>query len=171
MKRSLTWALCLLLGLIALPAFAGESLDSQEAPEIQIYVQDKLLQCDSPPYLYQDRTLVPLRAIFEALGADVHYDDSSRTIVAIHKERDRIMVMQVGRPFMAVSSYANSMSRVRSGQMSYRSLGQEMARSAQRIDVAPVIKNDRTMVPVRVISESLGSYVSWDGEDYQVWID
>ena len=37
-------------------------------------------------------------------------------------------------------------------------------------DVAPIIENDRTLVPVRVISESLGAIVEWDAEEQLVSI-
>lgn len=160
-------AVCLLFFLLSLPAQAEEAT----AP-ITVYVEDNLLQGDQAPFLSQGRTLVPLRAIFEALGAQVYFDEATRTIVASHPERDRLMVMQVDQPLMAVTSYGEAMARVQGGQATYRSLGQEMGKSAQRIDVAPLITSQgRTMVPVRVVSEALGSFVSWDGATKTVYID
>ena len=88
--------------------------------------------------------MVPLRAIFEALGADVDWDDATKTITAVKGETT--IKMQIGNDKMT-----------RNGTES-------------TLDSAPVIIDSRTLVPVRAIAESFGSDVSWDGETKTVII-
>ncbi len=91
---------------------------------------------DVPPQIINDRTMVPLRAIFEAIGADVQWDDATRTITAI--KDGTTITMQIDNPAMIVN-------------------GTEIS-----LDAPPQIKNDRTLVPVRAISESFGCDVEWN---------
>ena len=60
----------LLLLLFALTASAGA---------VSLYVDTDLIQTDVPPTIVDGRTLVPMRAIFEALGAEVDWDGETRT--------------------------------------------------------------------------------------------
>ncbi|MCM3489882.1 copper amine oxidase N-terminal domain-containing protein [Alkalihalophilus marmarensis] len=83
-----------------------------------------------------NRTLVPLRSVFEELNATVQWDQKQQTVTIVHKE-------------------ANIVLRVNSKQV--RVNGQ-----LQTIDVAPVIHSGRTFVPLRFISETIGAAVSWD---------
>ncbi len=100
---------------------------------------------DQPAIIYGDRTLVPLRAIFEALGAEVLWDGDTRTVTA---EGNGVKIkLTIG------DSYMN-----KNGELVY-------------LDVPAMIINDRTLVPVRVISEAFGCDVSWDGENRRVNIE
>lgn len=45
---------------------------------VSIYVDEKLLQCDVPPYIENGRTMVPMRKIFEVLGATVEWDEETQ---------------------------------------------------------------------------------------------
>ncbi|MBE7018841.1 MAG: hypothetical protein E7413_03055 [Ruminococcaceae bacterium] len=88
------------------------------------------------PELLESRTLVPLRSIFEAMGADVEWDQSTSTAIA---KRDGVEIkIQIG---------ANEM---------YKD-GKSIP-----VDVPARLLNDRTMVPVRVIAESFGANVEWN---------
>ena len=59
------------------------------------------IQLDVAPTIINDRTMVPLRAIFEALGAVVDWDDETKTVFAINN--DKIIVMQIGQDVMYVN--------------------------------------------------------------------
>ena len=51
--------------------------------EIKITLNGKSLIMDQPPVIVEGRTLVPLRAIFEALGATVSWDDATKTAMGV----------------------------------------------------------------------------------------
>jgi len=76
-----------------------------------------------------------MRAIFETLGAAVHWDDATSTIRAYRRE-DAI-VLQLGNR----TAWVNGPSR--------------------QLDVAPVAIAGRTMVPLRFVAEALGAEVAW----------
>ena len=102
------------------------------------------LKFDVPPVIVDDRTLVPMRAIFEALGAYVDWNDETRTVTA--SASGKTIVMQIGGEQMTVDGVAIE------------------------LDVPPVILFDRTLVPVRAVSESFGATVEWDEASYNVII-
>lgn len=88
------------------------------------------------------RTLVSLRAIFEALGASVEWNDAERTVTS---ELGGITVkLTIGDGFL----YKNG--------------------KATPLDVPARIINGRTMVPARAVAESFGVSVDWDGESRTV---
>ena len=96
------------------------------------------------PALINSRTLVPLRSIFEAMGADVEWDGTTRTATA---KRDGVTVkIQIG----ANEIYKNG--------------------SAISVDVPAQLLNSRTMVPARVIAEAFGADVKWNANGKTVLI-
>ena len=105
---------------------------------IKVIVNDKPVEFDVAPTIINDRTMVPLRAIFEALGADVDWDDATKTITAV--KDDTTIKMQIGNDKMTKNGTEST------------------------LDSAPVIIDSRTLVPVRAIAESFGSDVSWEAE-------
>lgn len=113
--------------------------------EISVSVNKKILAFDQPPVIIDDRTLVPLRAIFEALGAVVEWDPSTRTVKAERGDTKISLVIDTN----IIKKNDTDI----------------------EIDVPAKIINDRTMVPVRSISESLGASVDWDPVVRMVMID
>ena len=128
----------LLLGLAVLTMlstmFIGLPLTEATAP-IRVTINGAPLTLDVAPTIQNGRTLVPMRAIFEALGATVHWDDATSVIRAYRRE-DAI-VLQLGNR----TAWVNGPSR--------------------QIDVAPVAVAGRTMVPLRFVAEALGAEVAW----------
>lgn len=100
---------------------------------------------DVPAQIIDDRTMIPLRAIFEALGASVSWDGETQTIASI---RDGMsVVMQIG--------------------------SNKLFRGSEEVvlDVPPQIVADRTLVPVRAVAEAFGCSVDWDGATQTVTIE
>jgi hypothetical protein len=95
-----------------------------------------------PPIIISGRTLVPLRDVMEYLGFEVTWDESTRE-VQLRKEGYDVRVT-VYSSDMFVNGQRHS------------------------LDVAPRITNDRTMVPLRAISEATGLTVTWDDENHIV---
>lgn len=123
------------------------TFDNSLAPlsEILVRVDDAILTFDQPPVIVNDRTLVPLRGIFEALGATVEWDASTRTVSATRGETRLSLVVDTN----VINKNGTNI----------------------QIDVPAQIIGDRTMVPVRAISESLDASVNWDGATRMVLID
>ena len=98
------------------------------------------------PMITEGRTLVPLRAIFEALGATLAYDPATRQIDA-HKG-ERFISLAINNPQASVI--------VGSGSAQFVNL-----------DVPPTINNSRTYVPLRFIGEALGCDVKYETKGSQ----
>lgn len=130
----------LLLGLLAalmlcVPAFAH--------PPITVFVDRVQVNFDQQPIIQNDRTLVPMRRIFEALDAEVFWDEPSQSVTAVHGTD--VILFQIGKAEL----YKN-------GKLAYT------------MPVPAQIINDRTLVPLRAVAESLGCDVAWDGISYIV---
>ncbi|RQD70825.1 MAG: hypothetical protein D5S00_03040, partial [Tindallia sp. MSAO_Bac2] len=84
------------------------------------------------------RTLVPIRAIAEALGSEVEWNGETR-VVGFQKDGD-VILLQVGSRIVTVNG------------------------EQQQIEVPAEINEERTYVPLRFVSEQLKARVEWDGE-------
>ena len=85
-----------------------------------------------------------MRKIFEAIGADIEWNDETQTVVG--KKENRIVKIKIGSEKATIGS------------------------EIVTLDQPAVLVNDRTMVPVRVVSEGLGLDVNWDNETESVII-
>lgn len=111
---------------------------------VDLFVDGSELQTDVPPTIVNDRTMVPLRAIFEALDATVDWDDTTQTATAAKAST----TVQVS--IDDTTAYVN-------GQ-------------AQTLDVPAKLIDGRTMVPARFVSEPLDARVLWDGSTESVYV-
>lgn len=99
----------------------------------------------------EGRTLVPARGLFEYMGADVSWNDEKQ-LVTIEKGSKRIDIT-IGSDIMVVYTYpANPMEL----------LTAPPAKEEIKLDAPARLMNDRTMIPLRAISESLETEVKWD---------
>jgi spore coat protein CotH len=97
---------------------------------------------DQDPLQQSGRVMVPVNAILEALGAEVTWDKTAKTVTAVLN--DQTLVLQIGSSTAMVNG------------------------ETLEIDAPAIIKNSRTLVPVRFISEGLGLTVDWDQTTAQV---
>lgn len=111
----------------------------------KVFVNGKRPVFDVPPVAMNDRLLVPLRAIVEALGATVTYNPTDKSITMV--KGDTTIVMWIGSTRAMVN-------------------GNEAT-----LDVMPVVMNERTLVPVRFISENFNTNVEYDTETQMVTVD
>ena len=100
---------------------------------------------DQNPEIVSSRTLVPLRAIFETMDAEVEWDAATSTVIA-----------KRGKTEIKITIGENKM---------YKD-GKEIS-----VDVPAQIINSRTMIPVRVIAEAFGAEVAWNGNGNAVLIN
>lgn len=112
--------------------------------EIPVILNGVKLDCDQPPVIVDGRTLVPLRAIFEGLGASVDWDGTTRTVTSTLDGTTVVMTV-------------DSVVMVKNGE-------------AVTLDVPAKIVNGRTMVPVRAVGEAFGADVRWDGATRTVYV-
>ena len=123
----------LMLGLLSCTLLLCLSVNA-----VELYVDTELVQTDVPPQLVSGRTLVPMRAIFEYLGAEVTWDNDTRT--ATGTLDDTVVIIQIDN----TTAYVNDV--------------------PYTLDVPAQIIGNRTMVPARFVSESLGCVVTWYNE-------
>ena len=103
---------------------------------ISVEISGDRVSFDQNPIIYNDRTMVPMRKIFEELGATVSWDQDTQT--ATGKKGDRTVRIQIGQYKMYVNS------------------------KEFHHDTPPFILADRTLVPVRAVAEGLGCIVEWE---------
>jgi len=110
--------------------------DTSDSKEISVVVGGTKVDFDVKPVVENGRTLVPLRKIFEALGATVYWDDATQTVKGVKGNTTITLVVN------SVDANVNGVIKT--------------------LDVPAKILNDRVLVPARFISESLGAKVGWD---------
>ncbi len=111
---------------------------------IKILIDGERLICDQPPVIINGRTLVPMRAIFEKLGATVSWDGETST--ASGEKDGKTVSFVIGESFIGIN-------------------GEKKA-----LDVPAQIISDRTMIPARAVAEAFGCKVDWDGNTQTVII-
>ena len=116
--------------------------DLYAVPALSVQLSGKTLTFpDVQPFFENGRTMVPFRAVAEALGAEVGYD--SGTVSA--SLDGTVCRFAIGGDTLTVSD---------------RATGKVL--KTVPLDVSPIEKDDRTCVPVRFLAESLGLTVEWD---------
>lgn len=114
------------------------------AGDISVMLNGSAIEFDVVPQIMNNRTMVPLRAIFEALGAEVGWDGATRTVTS--NKNGAEISLAIGSDVMYVNG------------------------SAVTLDQCAVIVDGRTLVPVRAISEAYGVKVDWDGDTQTVYL-
>lgn len=113
--------------------------------DVSVTLNNNRIEFDQTPLVINSRTLVPLRAIFEALEATVDWNGETKTITSV--KGDTVVTMTLDK--------------------------NEMFKNGEKItlDVAPTAVGERTLVPVRAISEAFDCKVAWDGGSNTVVIE
>lgn len=131
------WFLLMLVFVLCIPAM-GVSVHAQTSPGISIYLDGQQVKSDVAPYIIPkvNVTMVPLRVISESLGAEVYWDPNTQTVTII--KENTVLSMVVNQSYALVND------------------------SQVRLDASVQIKQGRTMVPLRFVSEQLGLQVNWE---------
>jgi hypothetical protein len=114
------------------------------APYVHVFVDGQPVTFDVPPQIDNGRVLVPLRGVFERLGATVDWNSQTQTVYA--QRGGTYVSIVIGSPQAIVD-------------------GQPVP-----IDAPAMLVGDRTMVPLRFVSQTLGSTVNWDASSSTVAI-
>ncbi len=114
--------------------------------KLSVVVNEVPIFFDSEPFIDQSkRTIVPLRAIVEALGAQVEWHEATSEITVVKGDQT------IKFKLWSKTAFINGVPK--------------------QMDTVPVIRNARTMVPVRYISEFLGATVDWTDSTRSVTVD
>ena len=112
---------------------------------IEVVVNGLTVLANNQSVIENGRILVPMRRIFESLGAEVSWNGETKEITAIRD--DTLISLKIGRTTMYVNNAKIS------------------------LDVAPRIEDGDTLVPVRAVSEALNAEVKWDSCSRRVIIN
>ncbi|MBO4897619.1 MAG: WG repeat-containing protein [Clostridia bacterium] len=132
--------------LAVLFSYTTVACADDDYPTVDVYINGEKLYTDQPAIIYQDRTLVPLRAICEALKCDVDWNGETQTITI----QNELTIVNA-----TIGAYQLKMK-------DRRAENGDGAQQETPIDVPPMIMNGRTLVPARAISEALNADVGWD---------
>ncbi|MCI8539752.1 MAG: AMIN domain-containing protein [Oscillospiraceae bacterium] len=113
---------------------------------VQLLLDGAPLSSGVPALLYQNRTMVPVRPIAEALGAEVGWHQDNRQVTLTTKKH--VIVLTIG---------------LTSARVDGKMVPLPDGISAQLVHYQ---NQDSTMVPLRFVSEQLGCAVDWDGDSY-----
>ena len=117
------------------------------AGDISVYIDGDYLRTDVPPYIKNGYTMLPMRAVYENLGANVRYNSQSKEII-VSADGD-VLKLYIGRK----TAYLNG--------------------SPISLSVSPEIKNGRTMVGLRDGANLIGADIEWDSRtrEISIWTD
>ena len=144
MKKTLR-SICIAAVISALfcPLYAnanGSVADPDTNSEIRVEIDGQKVDFDVPPQIINSRTMVPMRAIFEALGMELNWSSTTKVATAWGQsaQGENVTVMiEPGCGYM-----------LRNGQ-------------TVELDSPPVLISGRNLVPVRAIAEAAGCEVEW----------
>ncbi|HYF92676.1 MAG TPA: stalk domain-containing protein [Symbiobacteriaceae bacterium] len=122
----------LVSGLLPAPAASA-------AAPVRVVLDGQTLALDPAPTIVDDRTLVPMRGLLEAMGATVTWEADTQTVKAA--KGGRYVQLRIGRRLACLN---------------------DTCTQAATLDVPAQIIGDRTFVPARFVSQAMGARVTWD---------
>ena len=114
--------------------------------KITVTMNEEVMEFDVEPIMESDRVLVPFRAIFEALGCNVGYTEADGKQFVSAMRGENYLLIEIGAYDMGVNG------------------------NVEALDAPALIKDGRTLVPVRAVSEAFGANVEWIGDSKTVAI-
>ena len=105
-------------------------------------IDGKATILDAAPFIISGRTVVPVRFISEAFGAQIEWLNPTQTILI--RLNDLTITMQIGNKTVFING------------------------KASLLDAAPLIRNSRTFVPLRFLSEAFGCEIKWDSVTQEI---
>ena len=108
---------------------------------------------DAAPMIVNDRTMLPIRFVAEALGATVSWYQHSQTVTI--KARNTTINIKIGEKTAEITKQLNTFNT---------------KTETVELDSPAFIENDRTYLPLRFVAENLGAEVQWDGTTQTITI-
>ncbi len=161
MRKILAIVMALVLAINVTAVFAEKVTSPIQKDEpvndgnIQVFVNGSFIKSDVPAQIVEGRTLLPVRAIFEAFGLSVSWNADTQTVTGVGY--DNTLKMTIGD------------NRIKYFDTIYVTGSSEFDEFTS--DVPPQIIDGRTMIPVRALAEALNSSVNWIAEERKVVIE
>ncbi len=114
-------------------------------PVENIMIKGKHIKFDTPPVIKDGRTLIPVKALSEAFGAEVKWISAERKVIITKGDIEIVLQLDSNK------IYVNGVEKT--------------------IDVPAASINSRTVVPMRFIVEQLGLIVNWDSDSKDIEIE
>ncbi|MFE8696465.1 stalk domain-containing protein [Cytobacillus sp. FJAT-53684] len=107
-------------------------------PPIKVVLDGRELAVNVDPFMENNRVFVPMRTIFDELGAAVHWENTTKSITAV--KNSNIIKLKINSKQASINE------------------------KPILLDVEPTIRQNTTFVPIRFVSEALGVTVYWDSK-------
>ncbi|MDO5041394.1 MAG: stalk domain-containing protein [Peptoniphilus sp.] len=121
---------------------AGANIIQMKIDETKYNINEEAFEMDTKPFIKDDRTLVPVRFIVEALKGDVQYDEKNRIVNMVYD--GKIIIIPIDDDKIIVNDEVITM------------------------DTTAIIKDSRTFIPIRFIAESIGMIVDYEDSTREV---
>lgn len=112
---------------------------------VSVQLDGERVRFDTAPRIIDDRVMLPVRAVFEAMGMTVDWDEATQTAIGIKGHRRIFLTLG------SATAWVNDL--------------------PYTLDVPPQTVDDRTLVPMRFVAESLGYVVNWYEPTQTVYIE
>ncbi|MFI8687541.1 stalk domain-containing protein [Rossellomorea sp. NPDC077527] len=112
--------------------------------EVSVNINGEEMNFDQPAVLMNYRTMVPVRGVFEKVGASLTWNNTTKT--AVIKKDDTVVSMTVGKSTATVNGVSKT------------------------LDAPATIINSRTMIPLRFVGEAIGATIKWDSASRTAYI-
>ncbi len=140
----MTKLIAIVLAVSSMLTVSALAVSAASTKDITVKVNDTVIRFpDQKPIIQNERTLVPIRFVAEALGYDVDWNEQDNTAVI----EDGKIILYIGTNKAKING------------------------KSVTLDVASTVVRDRTMVPLRVIAETLDCSVDWIGETKTILIN
>ncbi len=139
--------------------------------ESRIRIHDKWLNKEDAPVLKGGRTLIPVRAITEALGCTVHWFNPYAVIISPEEDKAIIFDLETGEVYITLSP-TEDLGDLATSEDPVLDIDDFVVDAEQaEIDIPAGIINNRTFVPIRFIAEEFGLTVRYDEVTHEIEID
>ncbi len=119
--------------------------------DIKVYINNNRINYDTMPVNINNRVLVPVRATFDALGADIEWFGEIQTVIAT--SGSTLIALKIDNPLLIVSDV------------------QTQGIKTIELDSPPVLLNSKTMIPLRAVAEIFDYQVNWSEANKSIFIN
>ena len=142
MKKFISFVLVLSFTILFLETFTY----ADDQP-IRVYYQTYKILFDVQPQVIENRTLIPIRAVGQAMDLDVNFDAETNSVTVKNKDGSKKIQLKIN------SNEVNINDKI------------------ENIDIPAKIIDGRTLIPIRFISEKMGLSVVWDAKKRVIFIN
>ena len=119
--------------------------------DIKVYINNSCVNYDTTPVNINNSVLAPMRATFDALGADIEWFGEIQTVIAT--SGGTLIALKIDNPLLIVSDV------------------QTQGIKTIELDCPPVLLNSKTMIPLRAVAEIFDYQVNWSEKNKSIFIN